>query len=58
MIFIIKFKKFIANICIFGNIVNKFYNEKKLCSIILFKINKNLKIDFYYIILFLVSLFI
>ena len=52
MISIIEFKKYIASINIFSIIINKFCYEKKLCLVILFKINKNLKKDFYYIILF------
>ena len=41
------------NTNIFGIIIGKLYYKKKLYLIILFKINKNLKINFYYIILFL-----
>ena len=40
-----------ASVGIFGIIVIKLYYKKKLCSIILFKVDKSLKIDFYYIIL-------
>ena len=48
-----KLKKYIANINIFGIIISKFYYKKKLYLIILFKINKNFEIYFYYIILLL-----
>ena len=51
MIFIIKFKKHIAGASIFDIIIGKFYYKKKLCLIILFEINKNLKVGFYYTIL-------
>ena len=51
MIFIVKLKKYIANIRNFGIIVNKLYYKKKLYLIILLKINKSLEIDFHYIIL-------
>ena len=40
-----------TSICIFGIIKNKFCYKKKLCIIILFKINKSFKINFYFIIL-------
>ena len=36
---------------ILGMIVSKFCYEKKLCSIILLKFDKNLEISFYYTIL-------
>ena len=41
-----------ANASIFGIVVSKLYHEKKLCPIILFKIDKGLKVRFYYTILF------
>ena len=37
-----------ANPSIFEIIVGKLYYKKKLCPIILFKINQNSKINFYY----------
>ena len=40
-----------VNTNIFGIIINKFYYKKKLYLIILFKVNKYLKISFYYTIL-------
>ena len=52
MISTIKLKKYIANTYIFGIIVNKFCYRKKLCLVILFKVDKSLEIDFYYSILF------
>ena len=51
IIAIIKFKKYVINICIFSIVKNKLYCIKKLYLIILFTINKSLKINFYYIIL-------
>ena len=51
MIFVIKLKKYVANIGIFVIIVSKFSYKKKLYPIILFKIHKNQKIGFYYNIL-------
>ena len=40
-----------VNVYIFGIIIGKLYYEKKLYSIILLKVNKNLEVDFYYTIL-------
>ena len=51
MISIIKFKKYIINICIFNIIINKFRYRQELCLVILLKINKGIKINFYYNIL-------
>ena len=51
MIFVIEFKKHVASNSIFGIIIGKLCHKKNLCSIILFKINKNLKVGFYYTIL-------
>ena len=51
IIFVIKLKKYIVNIGIFGIIVSKLYYKKKLYLIILFKVDKDLKISFYYTIL-------
>ena len=48
----IEFEKYIADISIFDIIVYKLRHKKNLCPIILFKINKDLKIGFYYTILF------
>ena len=47
MISVIELKKYIASAGIFGVIVGKLYYRKKLCPIILLKINKSLKIRFY-----------
>ena len=41
-----------AKIYIFDIFINKFYYKKKLYLVILFMIDKNSKIDLYYIILF------
>ena len=51
MISTVELKKSLANASILGIIVGKFRHEKKLCPIILFKVNKSLKVDFYCIIL-------
>ena len=51
MIFLIKLKKYIAGADIFGIIINELCYKKKLCPIILFKVDKGLKIDFYYTVL-------
>ena len=51
MIFVIELKRHIANISIFDIIIGKLYYKKKLCLVILFKISKNLKINFYHTIL-------
>ena len=52
MIFIIKYKKYVANISIFVIMISKFCYKKKLYLVILFKINQSLKIGFNFIILF------
>ena len=52
MIFAIELKKHIISICIFNIIIDKFCCKKKLCSVILFSINKSLKVDLYHLILF------
>ena len=51
MIFAIEFKKHIASASIFGIMIDKFRYKKKLCLVILFKIDKSSKVDFYYTIL-------
>ena len=45
---IIKLKKRIANVSIFCIIIGKLHYKKKMYLIILFEIDKNQKIDFYY----------
>ena len=52
IISVIKFKKSIANTNIFDIIIGKLCIKKKLCLIILFKVNKDPKLGIYYIILF------
>lgn len=47
---IVKFKKYIANICIFYIVISKLNYWQKFSSIILLKINKRPKIGLYYII--------
>ena len=51
MISIVELKKHIANINIFGIIINELCNKKKQYLIILLKVDKGLKIDFHCIIL-------
>ena len=51
MISIVKLKKYIAGTSIFGIIIGKLYYKKKLYLIILFEVNKSLKVGFYYTIL-------
>ena len=51
MISIVQLKEHVANASILDIIVSKFRYIKKLYSIILLKIDKNLEINFYYIIL-------
>ena len=51
MISVVKFLKRMAGASIFGIIISKLYYKKKLCPIILFKINKSLKVDLHYTIL-------
>ena len=51
IIFAIELKRHIANASIFNIIIGKLYYKKKLCLIILYKVDKSPKIDFYYAIL-------
>ena len=51
MIFAVKFKRYIADTDILGIIISKLCYKKKLCTIILFKVDKSLKFGFYYTIL-------
>ena len=51
IIFAIELEKCVASASILGIIIDKFYYKNKLCLIILFKINKNSKINFHYTIL-------
>ena len=51
MIFAIELKKYVANVGIVGIAVGKFYYGKKLCPIILLKVDKGSKVGFYCIIL-------
>ena len=46
MIFVIKLKKYMVGTGIFSIVMGKFYYKKKLCPIILLKIDKSLKISF------------
>ena len=50
MIFAIELKKYMVGASIFGIIIGKFRYKKKLYLVILFEIDKSLKVDFYYII--------
>ena len=51
MISVIEFKKYVAGIGILDIIIDKICNRKKLYLIILLKVEKNLEVDFYHIIL-------
>ena len=51
MISTIELKRYIAGASIFGNIVGKLRHRKKLRLIILLKVDKGSKVDFYYPIL-------
>ena len=51
MIFKIELEKYMANTSIFGIFIGKFCYGKKLYSIILLKVDKSLKVGFYYSIL-------
>ena len=51
MISTIELKKCMASTGILGIIVNKLCHKKKLCPIILLKVDKNLQIGFHYTIL-------
>ena len=53
MIFTINLKKYIDNTSIINIIIGKLCHRKKLCLIILFKVNKNVKINFHHTILLL-----
>ena len=53
MIFAIELKRYMINANIFGIIIGKLDYKKKPYLIILFKVNKDSKISFYYTILFL-----
>ena len=52
MVFAIDLKKCFADADILSIIVEKFCYRKKLCPIILLEVDKNLKIDIHYTILF------
>ena len=47
MISAIELKKSVANVSIFGIIIGKLRHKKKLCPIILFEVDKDLKISFH-----------
>ena len=51
MISTIKLKKYMASTSIFSIVISKLCYGKKLYLIILLKVNKNLEVGFYYIIL-------
>ena len=51
MIFAIELEKYMAGAGILGVVVGKFYHRKKLCLIILLKVNKNSEVNFYHTIL-------
>ena len=51
MISTIELKKYVVGNDILGVIVGKLHYEKKLCLIILLKVDKNSKVNFYYTIL-------
>ena len=51
MISTIEFKRCIISASILGVVVSKFRHKKKLCLIILLKVDKSLEINFYYIVL-------
>ena len=51
MISAIELKKYIVGISIFSVIISNLYYKKKLCPIILLKIDKNSEVGFYYTIL-------
>ena len=52
IIFIVEFKRHVVNASILSIIIGKFRYKKKPYSVILFKIDKVLKINFYHTILF------
>ena len=47
IISLVKLKRYIANVDIFGIIISKFCHKKKLYLIILFKVDKSSKIGFH-----------
>ena len=47
MISVIKLEKYIVGVSIFGIIISKLNYKKKLCLIILLKVDKNLEIGVY-----------
>ena len=47
MISAIEFKKYIAGVGILGVIIGKLYHKKKLCLIILLKVDKDLEVSFH-----------
>ena len=51
MVSVVELKRRMANASILGIIISKLCNRKKLCSVILLKVDKNLEISFYYTIL-------
>ena len=51
MISAIELKKYVANAGILGIVIDKLCHRKKLCPIILFKVDKDSEINFYYTIL-------
>ena len=51
MISAVKLERYVINISIFDIIIGKLCYKKKSCLIILLKVNKNLKVSFYYTIL-------
>ena len=51
MISAIELKRYVAGIGILGDVIGKLCSGKKLCLIILLKVDKSLEISFYYTIL-------
>ena len=51
MIYVVELKRYKAGTGIFGIIISKLCYRNKLYLIILFKVNKNSKLSFYYIVL-------
>ena len=51
MIFAVESKRCVAGAGILEIIINKPCHKKKLCSIILFKVDKSLKVGFHYAVL-------
>ena len=51
MIFAIKLEKSVAGVGILGIVISKLCYRKKLCPIILLKVDKGSKVSFYYTIL-------